>query len=116
MQPSDTRTGCWTPITREELDALVAAQLARCTLDQQAAFAAQRVAFHTMPLYRLGEVEPVWVVAHLADGWLYYEDVEEGFEVGVPGEDGALPERACNQYELTHILYQQAHAGLGRQR
>lgn len=116
MEPFDARAGRWEPITRDELDALVAAQLARCTPDQQAAFAALRVPFHTVPLHRLGAVEPVWVVAHLADGWLYYEDVEEGFEMGVPGEDGALPARGCNQYELTHILYQQAHAGLSRQR
>ncbi|AWH51226.1 hypothetical protein C1925_19670 [Stenotrophomonas sp. SAU14A_NAIMI4_5] len=109
-------TGPWRPLTRAEMEALVAKQLGDCTPDQQAAFATLRVLFHTVPLHRLGGVEPVWVVAHLADGWLYYEDVEEGFEVSVPGEDGALPERACNQYELTHILYQQAHAGLGRQR
>ena len=116
MEPCDTRAGRWEPITRDDLDAVVAAQLARGTPDQQAAFSAQRVPFYTVPLHRLGAVEPVWVVAHLADGWLYYEDVEEGFEVGVPGADGALPERGCNQYELTHILYQQAHAGLHRPR
>jgi len=109
-------TGPWRPLTLAEMEALVAKQLGDCTHDQRAAFAAQRVPFHTVPLHRLGKVEPVWVVAHFAEGWLYYEDVEEGFEVGVPGADGALPERGCNQYELTHILYQRAHAGLSRQR
>ena len=111
MPPFDTRAGGWKPITREGLAALVVAQLARCTHGQQAVFAAQRVPFHTVPLHRLGVVEPVWVVALLADGWLYYEDVEEGFEVGVPGEDGALPERGCDQLELTHALHRIGYVG-----
>jgi len=111
MEPFDACAGCWQPITRDELDALVAAQLARCTHEQQAAFAALRVPFHTVPLHRLAKVEPVWVVAHLADGWLYYEDVEGGFEVGVPCEDGALPERGCSQLELTHVLHRLEYVG-----
>lgn len=111
METFDARAGRWQPITRDELDALVAAQLACCTPDQQAAFAALRVPFHAVPLHRLGTVEPVWVVAHLADGWLYYEDVEEGFDMGVPGEDGALPARGCDQLELTHILHRAGCVG-----
>lgn len=104
-------TDTWQPLTLVEMDALVAEQLGNCTPDQQAVFAARRVAFHTVPLHRLGEVEPVWVVAHLVEGWLYYEDVEEGFEVGVPGEDGALPEAGCDQLELTHVLHRLGYVG-----
>lgn len=104
-------TDRWRPLTRAEMEALVTQQLGNCTPDQQAAFAAQRVPFHTVPLHRLGDVEPVWVVAHFAEGWLYYEDVEEGFEVGVPGADGTLPEGGCNQLELTHVLHRLGYVG-----
>lgn len=104
-------TDRWRPLTRAEMDARVAQQLGNCTPDQQAAFAAQRVPFYMLPLHRLGNVEPVWVVAHFGEGRLYYEDVEEGFEVGVPGADGALPEGGCNQLELTHILHRLGYVG-----
>lgn len=104
-------TDRWRPLTRAEMEALVTQQLGDCTPDQRAAFAAQRVPFHTVPLHRLGDVEPVWVVAHLAEGWLYYEDVEEGFEVAVPCADGALPEGGCNQLELTHVLHRLGYVG-----
>jgi len=95
----------WQAITLPELEALVAEQLGRCTAAQQVAFATLRVPFHQVPLYRLGAVEQVWVVAHAAAGWLYYEDVEEGFEIGKPDARGVLPERGCDQLELTHALY-----------
>ncbi|AWH26971.1 hypothetical protein [Stenotrophomonas sp. YAU14D1_LEIMI4_1] len=95
----------WQPITFSELEALVAAQLGRCTPAQQAAFARLRVPFHHVPVHRLGAVEQVWVVAHTPAGWLYYEDVEEGFETGRPDAHGVLAERGCDQLELTHLLH-----------
>lgn len=109
-------TDLWQPITLAEMEALVAEQLGNCTPGHQAVFAALRVPFYRMPLHRLGLIEPVWVVAHVAEGLLYFEDVEAGFEIGAPGDDGALPARGCNQFELTHILHRLAHAGLSRQR
>ncbi|WP_312684644.1 hypothetical protein [Stenotrophomonas chelatiphaga] len=63
-----------------------------------------RVPFHPVPLRRFGTVEAALVVAHLSDGFLYFDDVEEGFEVGVAGEDGILPERSGDQLELQHAL------------
>ena len=99
----------WEPISLAELEALVAEQLRFCTQPQAEAFARWRVPFHKVPIHRLGAIESVWVVAELPSGALYYEDVEEGFEIGAFGTDGALIEAGCNQYELTHIL---AQAGL----
>ena len=35
---------------------------------------------------------------------IYYEDVEEGFEICELGGDGMIPERGCEQLELSHVL------------
>lgn len=96
----------WQPISLAELEELVAKELQRCTHNQKDAFARFRVQFYQVPIYRLGSLESVWVVAELPPGLLYYEDVEEGFELGVLGDDGALQNHGCNQYELSHALAQ----------
>lgn len=98
-------TYSWQPFTLAEMEARVAEQLDNCTPCHQTVFALLRVPFYRVQLHRLGRVESVWVVAHHAAGLLYYEDVEEGFEIGIPGDDGVLPERSCNQFELTHVLH-----------
>lgn len=94
----------WQPITMEQLEAVIAVQLGACTAEQQAAFASLRVQFFSAPISRFGAVESVLVVARLPSGLLYFEDVEEGFEIGVPGADGVLPDQGCNQLELRHVL------------
>lgn len=99
--PSNTRQ----PITISELELVVAKQLQECSPSQQAAFASYRVPFYAVPMRRFGGLESVLVVAELPSGLLYYEDVEEGFEVGKL-EDGVLPDAPCQQFELAHVLHQ----------
>ena len=96
----------WQPITAQELERVVGDQLARCTPTQREAFARHRVPFYRVPIHRLRTVEEVFVVARLPGGLIYYEDVEEGFEIGNVGIDGAFPDCGCSQYELTHVLAQ----------
>ena len=96
----------WQPISLAELQELVANELQRCTQNQKEAFARFQVPFYLVPIYRFRNLESVWVVAKLPPGLLYYEDVEEGFELGVLDEDGALQDHGCNQYELSHVLAQ----------
>jgi hypothetical protein len=96
----------WQPITSAELDVIVSEQLVACSPEQQAAFARFRVPFYAVPIHRFGAIERVLVVAELSSGLLYYEDVEEGFEVAALGIDGAIAEQGCNQYELRHVLTQ----------
>ena len=94
----------WEPISLTELEALVAEHLRFCTPLQRESFARWRVPLYQVPIRRFGVLESVWVVAELPSGLLYYEDVEEGFEIGALGSDGALIEAGCHQYELTHVL------------
>lgn len=96
----------WTPITTTELEQVIQRELLKCTADQRAAFVAKRVPFRKVPIHRLGAVESVLVVAQFPQGLLYFEDVEEGFEFGNLGEDGAIPDQGCHQYALRHVLSQ----------
>ena len=50
--------------------------------------------------------EFVAAVARFGEALLYWSDVEEGWELEVPSETGTIPFRGCNQFELSHVLYQ----------
>ncbi|MCC4589971.1 hypothetical protein LL974_02350 [Xanthomonas campestris pv. cannae] len=95
----------WQHITVEELEALVADQLSVCSPAQQTAFARYRVPFYSVPFQRRFGLEQALVVAELPSGLLYYENVEDGFEVGVLDTDGTLHDHGCNQLELTYALF-----------
>lgn len=99
----------WKPITLDELNEVVQEQLERCTAQQRVDFSRFRVPFQRVGLHRLGSVEDVWIVAHLPMGLMYFEDVEEGFEVGVPGADGMLPDQGSQQLEISHVLFRNGY-------
>lgn len=94
----------WQPISIPELEELVTSQLLGCTPAQQAAFATYRVPFYPVSFQRPTALKLVLVVANLPSGLLYYEDVEEGFEVGAMDADGVIQDHGCNQLELTQAL------------
>jgi len=94
----------WEPIAIDELQALVAAQFESCLPAQKAFFSACRVEPYAVPFERSGELERVWVVAELPAGLLYYEDVEEGFEIGRLDADGVLHDNGCNQLDLSAAM------------
>ena len=50
----------WKPITRQELDDLIAEQLAECSPEQAACFRKHRVEPHHAPLERYGKLEQVY--------------------------------------------------------
>lgn len=94
------------PISQTELEALLIEQLQRCSPEQRKLFEIHRVQPYQVPIHRFGNTESVFAVAQFSEGLLYYEDIEEGFELAALGEDGAIQEPGCNQYELTHVLHQ----------
>ncbi|WP_269792317.1 hypothetical protein [Stenotrophomonas sp. Iso1] len=94
----------WQPISAEELDALVARQLSDCSIEQQRIFEQCKVVPYLAKIDRLGTVETVFVVAKAGNIALYYEDVEEGFNISDLLPDGTISSRACEQWELRHAL------------
>ena len=95
----------WKPITRQELDDLIAEQLAECSPEQAACFRKHRVEPHHAPLERYGKLEQVFVVAQRDDVVIYYEDVEDGFNLSPLGPDGRILQHWCNQDDLKHALW-----------
>jgi hypothetical protein len=51
--------------------------------------------------------ETVVVVAEIDQRILYFSDVDDGWELECPSETGGIGSRGCNQYELSHVMYQE---------
>jgi hypothetical protein len=96
--------GTWQPISAEELDALIAAQLADCSPEQRQLFGRWKVVPHLANIDRFGATETVFVVAKAGDLALYYEDVEEGFNISPLLPDGSIASPGYEQWELRHAL------------
>jgi hypothetical protein len=78
--------------------------LAKCDDQQKAAYRHYSVEPHLAPLVRYGKLEKVVVVAQKSGQAIYWEDIEEGFNVSPLGPDGTILEHWCNQDELGHAL------------
>jgi hypothetical protein len=94
----------WQPATIEEVNEIVARDLKDCDAEQLAAFDKYRVAPFSAPIIRYGQAESVVVVARNGDQVVYYEDVEDGFQVSPIRPDGRVLEHWCNQNELRFAL------------
>lgn len=96
----------WTPIGLEELERLVAEDLRVCGSDEQAVFEKHRVKPYPVPIVRFGNVASVLVIAKFGNRVLYYEDVEEGFELSELDGKGQILNHGCSQYSLQMVLHQ----------
>ncbi|HEY3770332.1 MAG TPA: hypothetical protein VGN44_16790 [Candidatus Angelobacter sp.] len=67
---------------------------------QVAAFQRYAVEFYVAPIFRYEKKENVVVVAGKENEAIYWEDVEEGFNVSPVDSDGQILEHWCNQDEL----------------
>jgi len=94
----------WKPPTVEEVKKIVEGELANCDRDQLAIFVRYAVEPYSAPILRYGEMDCVVVVARKGEEVIYWEDVEEGFNVSPIGEGGRILEHLCNQDELRHAL------------
>jgi hypothetical protein len=94
----------WKAITESELEQLVASELLECTGDQRSLFEARRVDFYRVPIRRLSGPEEVLVVAEFDDALMYYDGVEEGFELAELDKEGAILNQGCSQFELRHVM------------
>jgi hypothetical protein len=93
----------WEPISREALDSLIAEQLAEATADERALFARTAIAPAKWQLSPWGDLGGgFWVVAVMDDRVLWYNDIEDGFNVSRFTAAGTIPsaEYWCNQDEL----------------
>ena len=94
----------WTPISLDELEALIQVELNECSDELRGVFTKFRVPAYLAPLERYGKLGEVFVVARRGDEVLYYEDVEEGFNFSPVDLNGRVLEHWCNQDELRFAL------------
>ena len=95
----------WRPITADALEQIVERQLAVCEVAQQQAFRQLSTALRAVPIVRSGNVESVFVVAQCGNEVLYYEDVEEGFNLSQLDSNGGIASPGFEQWELCHALH-----------
>jgi hypothetical protein len=91
-------------MTREELDDLIKTQLTGCSPEQRSFFENCAVVPYLVPIYRRGRAESVFVLAKANGVVLYYEDVEEGFNISPLSHDGSIASPGYEQWELGHAL------------
>lgn len=96
--------GDWQPATIKEVHEIVARGLSACDAEQLAAFNKYRLQPFSAPIVRYGQTESVVVVARNGDEVIYWEDVEDGFNVSPISPDGRVLEHWCNDDELRLAL------------
>ena len=79
---------------------ILRADLEKCDPQQIAAFRQYGVEPYFAPIQRYGKLENVVVVARKSEDVIYWEDVEEGFNISPVGPDGLVLEHWCNQDDL----------------
>jgi hypothetical protein len=96
--------GDWRPATIAEVNEIVSRDLKDCDGEQLATFDKYRVDAFSAPIVRYGQTGTVVIVARNGDQIIYYEDVEDGFNVSPISPDGRVLEHWCNQDELRFAL------------
>ena len=99
--------GDWKPISRASLDELIDKGLAAATPDERTLFARTKVTPTKWQLSPWGDLGGgFWVVAVMEDRVLWYDDIEDGFNVSRFTSAGTIPssEYWCNQSELQWAL------------
>ena len=94
----------WKPATVEAVNEIVQKDLAACDAEQKAVFLRYSVEPHPAPILRYGRIETVIVVARRENQVVYWEDVEEGFNISPVDDEGTIVEHWCNQDTLGILL------------
>jgi hypothetical protein len=94
----------WKPATIEEVKEILRTNLETCNAEQVEAFQQYSVEPFLATIVRYGKEESVVVVAKKSNEVIYWEDVEEGFNISAVGPTGRILEHWCNQDELCHAL------------
>ncbi len=95
----------WEPLTREELQQ----ELDRAVGSLHSSYREKFEEISVVPWQVEVTKRPgtfLWVVAEHEGQLLYYEEVEEGWEVERRNETGGVDGRWANQFELRHVMFQ----------
>ena len=97
----------WKPIVLGELESKILRELLDCSVPERQLFARVRIPPTKWKLPNWGdEGGGFWAVAVYLDRVLWFNDIEDGFNVSTFELPGEIPagEYACNQDELRHAV------------
>jgi hypothetical protein len=94
----------WNPITAEGLQKLIEAELSAFSPAEAAGYERTRVPLRAGSIRRDGNVEQAFVVAELDGTVVYYEDVEEGFNLSGLDAQGFIASPGYEQWQLRHAI------------
>ena len=90
----------WRPATIEDVKEVLKLDLKECNPQQITTFQQYSVDPYFASILRYGKREQVVVVAEKSGEVMYWEDVEEGFNISPVGPNGNILEHWCNQDDL----------------
>jgi hypothetical protein len=90
----------WQPATVEEVKEIVRRDLAECNDEQIQTFESFSIDPFKAVIVRYEQTERVVVVARRGDEVMYWDDVEEGFNISPVTSDGQILQHFCNQDSL----------------
>lgn len=94
------------PATENDVSSIVDRDLKDCPEELLTFFSKVRVSLRTVRIVRSGRIESVYVVAERDGTVIYYEDVEEGFNLSRLGDDGSIATPGWEQWDLCQALRQ----------
>ena len=94
------------PLTEKELTALVKEQKSFLSEKELSFFNSIAVPLEKAKIDRSGNIESVFIVAKYCGKIIFYEDVEEGFEITEIDGSGVIKNYGASQFELKHIINQ----------
>lgn len=97
--------GSWRPATVDEVARLVEAQVPNLTEEHRRVWESIRTDIQPAKITRFGERETVFVVGESDGRAVYWEDVEEGFNISAIDVAGNLVERGCDQDDLSIAIH-----------
>ena len=95
----------WRAAERDEVAGLLEGEMAALHPRHRSMFEAMRVPLRQVPISNVSG-EHVFVVAEYQGKILYFSDIEDGWELVEPDDQGGIAVRGCNQFELGHIMGQ----------
>jgi hypothetical protein len=95
----------WKPITKANLEVLIANSLPACEISARDLF--ERIKIDPIKIkFQAGRRnDELHVIARCGNKVVYYDDTEDGFEVGIPNADGIL-RSGTGQFTLAQVLLQ----------
>ena len=97
-------SGSWHPATVGEVLRTVERDLGDCTVEEAEAFRRYSIEAHEASLTRYGKQEHVIVVARKDEEVMYWEDVDEGFNISPTASDGSISHHYCNQDSIAQAI------------